>query len=627
MLDVSGTSDSRILVYAYTGRGGALPGDVRRALDEARALGFRVIVVLASETPMRVRDELAGLGEVVMTAGDAFEPGWYAHALSARGIAPGPEQQIVLSGDAAFWPVQPLGPALERMTDGGYDVWSMIEAPRSARESFEPQGFPAVSRPWMWTAVRGRFWRAAAAALAEPAAEASFLDALRAAGANVGAAFPASDFPSHDPALHDVPRLLDAGCPFVDKAVFQGYPPYLDRQAILGREIARAIGTRGYPMELVWESLARSTPPKALNSNAGMLEVLHDDGLAYDPDRAFRIAVIVRVTDVKNVDEILRRITYLPGEVDVFVTTTEGISAARLERILEAWSRDRDGRHEVRVTPASPGRDMADFFVACRDILLSDRYDLVVKLHARRARRKTMNLRRYFRRYQFENLLNSPGYTRNVLALFQDEPGLGIVFPPMMHIGYATMGRGWAGLEPVVEKLHSVLGIRVPQDRISPLAPFGGMWVARPAALALLAQHRWSYSDYGPRGQRRYRRLAHAQERVITSAAGELGFHARTILTPQHASISHTALDFKTDELFSTTRGYPVEQIQFLHRAGFTGYGGGVAIARMYLHLNHPRTVRRLRPFYRLAYRVYGSLGWVRGLAGRLTGRAEGVQK
>ena len=67
---------------------------------------------------------------------------------------------------------------------------------------------------------------------------------------------------------------------------------------------------------------------------------------------------------------------------------------------------------DVRVTPASKGRDMSDFFVGCRDVLLSGDYDLIVKVHSRRKQHKTMNVRRYFRRYQYENLLNSPRVRR-----------------------------------------------------------------------------------------------------------------------------------------------------------------------------------------------------------------------
>ena len=40
---------------------------------------------------------------------------------------------------------------------------------------------------------------------------------------------------------------------------------------------------------------------------------------------------------------------------------------------------------------------------------------------------------------------NSPGYTANVLALFQQERGLGLVYPPMIHIGYPTIGHAAGG--------------------------------------------------------------------------------------------------------------------------------------------------------------------------------------
>src|SRR3546814_9905620 len=120
---------------------------------------------------------------------------------------------------------------------------------------------------------------------------------------------------------------------------------------------------------------------------------------------------------------------------------------------------------EVRVTPASHGRDMSDLFVGCRDVLLDGSHDLLVKVHARAMPRKTLNAARYFQRYQLDNLLNAAGYVRNVIALFEREPGLGLVFPPMMHIGYGTMGRAWAGLERAVGRVVHDLGLTVPLDK------------------------------------------------------------------------------------------------------------------------------------------------------------------
>ncbi|MFT4306909.1 MAG: rhamnan synthesis F family protein [Microbacterium sp.] len=613
------------VVYAVASPGSGVPSDTAHALSAVRAIGAEVTIVHRADA---AASALAGFAaRLVQAPGDDFSTAWYLAALA--GVELAEDDELVLTGDACIGPVG----SLDALRAGGrpWDVWSLVENLNGQRESFPAQGFPALARPWMWSSFRGAVvrsgdlaWYLEQATRGDvAAAEYRVVSALRARGWSGGHVYPAADFPSNDPALLNVPLLLAAGCPFVDKAVFQSYPPFLDRLATIGREVVQEIGDRGYPLPALWDGLARATPPKALNTNAGMLEVLADDTVDYDPARPFRLAVIARVTWLGGLDELLARIARLPGPVDLFVTTTEGTSAAKIERALEKWSNGRGGRCDVRVTPASGGRDMADFFVACRDVLLSDAYDLVVKLHARKARRKTVNHARYFRRYQLENLLSSEAYARNLLALFQHEPGLGVVFPPTMHIGYAIMGHGWAGLRERADEVCASLGITVPLDEVSPLAPYGGMWVARPAALRLLAEQPWSFGDYSRRREKKYGHLAHLQERLVVPAAAQRGFHSRTVLNAEHAAISHTALEFKADELFSTTRGYPVEQIQLLHRAGFTGHGGPVALARMYVRVNHPRLAARLRPLYRLAFRTFGVLAVVRRYVGARAGRLD----
>ena len=62
---------------------------------------------------------------------------------------------------------------------------------------------------------------------------------------------------------------------------------------------------------------------------------------------------------------------------------------------------------------------------------------------------------------------------QGIFDLFRREPGLGMVFPPMVHIGYGTMGRGWGTYREPAEQLIEELGIKVPRDEVSPLAPFG----------------------------------------------------------------------------------------------------------------------------------------------------------
>jgi len=635
----SGTESSprvtdRAVVYAVRATG-RIEETTVLALRSLRAIAETIVLVHPGPLSPEHRSLVKGLvDDVLETESDEFSSASYAPAVERVRLRRAQVAEIVLTGDSWFGPVTDIAPLFERMAVTGADVWDVLP-PAPPRESFPEEGFPgAADRPWFFTVVERAFFESSAWhrwwVQEQHASERERTLPAYVAGAGLRheRAFETERFHAHDPGLFAPEDLLDLGVPFVDRAVFTSYPPFLDRFAIIGSEIADMMAERGYPVGVLRSSLASCLPPKALNTNLGLLSVLSDHAVDADSGASLRIAVAVHVSDLEEVDEVLRRLQFLPPGASVFVTTTEGVTAARLERLLEAWATTNAHTYELRVTPQSPGRDMADFFVGCRDILQSDEYDLVVKLHMRRAPWKTMNRLRYFRRYQFDNLLSSPGYVRNLLALFEEEDKLGIVFPPMIHIGYATMGRGWAMLQPHAKRLTKRLGIRVPLDVISPLAPYGGMWIGRPAAFRAMMARRWTFADYDWRFQRRFGHLAHLQERLVSAAAGQAGYYCRTVLNHTHAEIGHTALEYKVDQLFSTTRGWPVEQIRFLHRAGYTGYGGTVALARMFLRVNHPGVVDTFRPFYRLAWRGFRVLSAMRRFASRLrTERGEKDQE
>jgi rhamnosyltransferase len=146
------------------------------------------------------------------------------------------------------------------------------------------------------------------------------------------------------------------------------------------------------------------------------------------------------------------------------------------------------------------------------------------------------------------------------------------------------------------------LGITVPLDGVSPLAPLGGMFVARPAALRLLLDSDWSYEEFEETAE-----LSGAVERMWSYAAGQLGFHTRTIASRAYISVSHPLLEFELDEMSSTIPGRSFEKIDFLRHSGWIGSGTAGNLLRMYLRRRHAwvvRWARRLADPSRLPARV-----------------------
>jgi len=606
----SSGSSGRLIVYALPDVRARIDDDVVAALRALRPHARRLVVVTTGVLDDATRHHLGELADEIDHHADAtFSRSLYRACVTAE-ISRGNLEEVVLTGASWFAPrsvtAETLAGVFATMGSDAADVWEIVEQKHSVVRDFAPQGFPLREEPYLWVALRGvallsDVWSAPDASPIGPRAAA--------AGLSTGALFTADRTGSPDAALLRVPQLLAGGIPILPRRPFLQYPPFLEQHAVIGREILDAAADAGFDRDRILAVLARAMPPKALNANLGMLEIVAaPDGKVDEvPSPTPRILVLLHVTDVTSGADVLQRLTFLPDGFDLVITTTDGARATRLERLVAKTLTGHVALSEVRVAPANRGSDMSALFIASRDVLLRGEYDLLLRLRCRAMNSKTRVVRHYFRRYQFENLLATRDHVDEILRLFADEPGLGLVFPPMIHIGFQTLGRGWGNVRAGGERLARRLGVRVPLDRVSPLAPFGGMFFARPAAIEPMMRVSWTYRDYSGAGDRLYGDLAQVQVRTLTAVAGEQGYHTRTVLTPEHAAISHTALEFKADEITATTSGYPVDRIQLLHRAGPTGRGGLVGLSRMYLRLNHPRLSRAILPVMAVAERGFMS--------------------
>lgn len=598
----------RLLVYVVWDRRGEIDDYIPYALAGIRDDVAHILVMVNGRLSDEGRAALTPVAdEIVVRENKGYDIWAHKDALDHLGPRVDEFDEIVLTNDTWFGPVRPFRPVLERMESQKVHFWGMTDHAREEPNPFTGKGVLHYHLQSFWLAVRremfqSELWQAYWRDLPEMPDyfdavlkhEAEFTHHFASHGYTHGVAFPSSDYPTDHPALFNPDLLLADGCPLLKRRPFFHYPPFLDRHAVIGRELAEQVESYGYPMTVFWQNLARNVAPKILNADAGMLEVLPDVDVAYDAENPLRIVAIAHIYYPEMTREMLQRLDTLPGAYDLVVTTPDEDRAAAIREVLE--DHPREGRHdEVRVVASNDGRDQSAFLVGCRDILLDDRYDLVVKIHSKKTPQDGFNVGRHFQAQQFCNLLDSPGYTANLVALFQKEPGLGLVFPPMIHIGYPTMGRAWWANKEGVARICEELGIRVPLDDVSPLAPFGSMFVARPQALRLLVERTWTYRDFGGADAYRDGGLAHVLERMPAYAAGELGYHVRTVSTAQYMSISHTALEYKLDQLSATLPGDTVDAIHYLRGAGNVGEGRLIDFARMYLRLHHPGTGAALR--------------------------------
>jgi len=628
-----------LVVYVVWDRRGDVDDYIPVALAGLREHASRVLVVVNGSLTDAGRAKLEPVADEVLVRDNVGFDIWaHKDALDHVGSGLAEFDEVVLTNDTWFGPVRPYGPVLERMGERAVHFWGMTDHAREEPNPFTGVGVLPYHVQSFWIAVRremflseawASYWRELPAMPSYFDAvlkhEAVFTEHFTERGYSCDVAYPSADYGFEDASVYAARELVKDGCPVLRVRPFHEWPPTLDRHAVIGRWTLDAAAEDGYPTGLVLQHLARNTAPRDLNAAAGLFDVLTDSGAPEAAAHELRIVVVAHIFYEEMTDEMLDRADTLPGAYDLVVTTPQEEKAAAIRAIIDR--RPARGAVEVRVV-SNDGRDQSAFLVGCRDILMSDRYDLVVKLHSKKTPQDGYSIGRHFAAQQFDNLLNSPGYTANLINLFVREPGLGLVYPPMIHIGYPTMGRGWWSNKPPFEKLAKQLGIRVPVDEISPLAPYGSMFIGRPESLRLLVEHPWAYDDFGGAEAYRDGGLAHVLERVPSYAAAELGFHTRTVANTEYLAISHTAFEFNFDELSATTPGYSNEQITFIRRAGYVGEGRARDFLRMYLRLHYPQHEARIlgalepdRALGRWVRRVRHPGATVRGIVRRGTRR------
>jgi len=586
----------RLIVYAATPRKGRVHEHVFFALDALRPHAERLVVVIDGDADDIPR--LETIADVVVASGPAGGAGAHSRGWASAGMEGDDVDEVLLVDDSWFGPVHPLAAVLGRMGSRPVDFWTMFdedEPERDARGDRGPSWF-AARRAVLASPHWRRFWEERREPGSHPeqrSAASAIVRVLRAAGFASEAAFPSSRYGVADPARFSPDALLDDGCPIIDRALFATPPEALSRHAVNGREVIAHAEHAGFPAALVWPPLVTGIPPRVLYTNAAMLEVLSHSGPRDDAGRALRVLVALHIFYPEMTGELMARVARLPAGYHVIITTPDQQRAERIRAELDASGLS--GAAEVRVVASNNGRDQSAFLIGCRDELLGDDYDVVVKLHSKSSPQDLPGVARHFRDQLLDNLLPSPGYAAEALALFQREPGLGIVHPPMFHLGYPTMGHAWWANRPGVQRLCAMLDITVPLDEGSPVAPYGSMFMARPAALRTLVEHPWTYAEFGDARAYEDGGLAHVLERMPVLAAAERGYHARAIVSPEYAAVSHTSLEYRLDAVSSSLPGDGSEAIEYMRSVGPVGSGRRRDFIRMYLRRRHPRLAARLR--------------------------------
>lgn len=522
----------------------------------------------------------------------------------------GDYDELVLFNYTFFAPIHPWAGLFERTDKWDTDFWGITEHDEVRPHPFLPKLVMPRHIQSHWIAVRSSLsttkdWRTYWEGMPPIESyndsiqwhESRFTGYFNALGYRHEVAYNVDDYPSANPVFDNASLLLQDGCPILKRRNLFHNPLHLDRFAIIGADMLEQARLAGYDTDLILSNLARTSKPRDLVTNAGLTWVVPQSASeeTYAAAATQKILAVAHIFYADMAEEILQRLSVLPKGYYLVATTSNEENQAQISAVMERYGVE----GEVRVVASNRGRDIGAFLVDCNDVLSSDKWDIVVKIHSKKSVQDDYNAAQLFKTHLYDNLLNSRAHVANILAEFAAHPALGMVLAPLPHMGYPTMGHAWFTNREPAQAVAKRLGINVPFDKDMPLATYGSMFIARPQALAKLVNAGFKPENFPVEGGYKDGSLAHVLERLMAYAALSEGFYVRPVLAPKWAEVYYGYLEYKLAAVSSFLPPFTIDQVPYLK-----AHGGPIpnvlASIKINIMLRQPKVGNALKPAYRL---------------------------
>lgn len=292
-----------------------------------------------------------------------------------------------------------------------------------------------------------------------------------------------------------------------------------------------------YDINLIWSYLLRKCNVSDIRTTLHLDYVINENIVERAYNFAFekRIAVIAHISYGDLIGHCMQYIDQIPDTVDIYITTK---GESNIEAINQ-WIVQKEKTNCKIIVPEDRGREISALLVACKDFLM--KYDYVCFVHDKKKNKGVpyQTVGQSFMDILWDNSVKNKIYIENVINLFESEPKLGLLAPPIPYMSYYFMvgSLGWTVNYHKTWELAERLQLKC---NLSPdKQPFvlGTTFWCRPQALRVLFEAGLDYEDFEPEPMATDNTISHAIERILPYVAQSEGYYSGIIMCQEYASL------------------------------------------------------------------------------------------
>lgn len=288
-----------------------------------------------------------------------------------------------------------------------------------------------------------------------------------------------------------------------------------------------------YDANLIWDYLLR-TKNLTYIWNQLQLEYVIPRNI-YEKEYAYTkpLAVILHIYYEDQVERIAEYCTNFPDNTDFYITTVK----SKVKDVIDKVFSQKRLNFICKVRP-NIGAAMPTLWVTYSNVVTDGNYQYICYFHDKKSPYGIYRVQGdQFANRCYENLFGTKEIIGNIINLFEANPRLGLVGPPMVYNGdYFFSGqKSWTVNYNNVIKLAKILNLHVNIDpKVMPVAPYGDMMWFRAAALKKAIGKNLGYKFFDIK-YKKDGTMMHAIERIYGFAAQDSGYYYADVINTDDA--------------------------------------------------------------------------------------------